>query len=1136
MPPPIEPRYFITIVNSGLLPRIQDSLDTYVTDLENEGYTIFRPGSVLPSVWGTAEELKNFLRDEYYNRNLEGCLFVGNLPVARYSEGWHDYPTDLFFMDLDGVWEDLNGDGHYDSHTGDTDAEIYVGRLMAADLSYAGNTEVELLQNYFRKNHLYRTGHLPLPRRALYYEDASPASSSDFLGVAYNSYLTENNIYTTSQDDYLKRLSSGQGYEWLHIGAHSNPAGHSFQNGMNDYGFLGGRTNFDDIMRADPRVLFYSVSGCSAGDYTYFYGDYLAGGYIFSNSYGLAAFGITTSSGFTPTNSLAVLNSGGNFGQALMSEILIGAFTKRELVLLGDPTLTLPEGPTPSTSTIPVVSITPPVEEIIPATSSFEIIGTAKRGTSPSSDFDFFTLEVRSGPDFREEIERSNFEKDTEHLTFWDTSGLIGKYFVRLTAYDANGDYDADDFSIHFDPYLKQGWPVNMAETNYSFPKVVDIDGNGENEVIAYSRNGRMHVWDTSGNLRPGWPQAVSSHCFSYPYACIPGTSPVIADIDKDGQMEILYSSAYGIYVWDKDGNPLPGWPVDSLGGEASSLSVGDINQDGELEIVANGNKIFNGSGGLIIDASSLVVPPGEPTTSALGDIDDDGYLEIVSSYNGSGTYVFNKDGLLYNHGYGEPRASGMNCFLPPVIGDIDDDGNMEIITAASNGSGGEIFVWDKYGNIRPGWPYHIDESDFCDSNFSMTLTKLNVNELGIVMSIGGEVRVWNSRGQNIADIVRPNNATSSPLSADFNDDGTYDLFWTAENTSLYWSDPELQPEGFPDYLSDFETRNISAPALANTQRGENISLAVVSGQGKVYYWELPWSYMVENMYWPMFQHDIHHTGNYHADVTAPEIIHSPVSSANVATDIHVSAQITDNIEVRMAKIYFKNSTLPAYEFVQMTNIDVDTWEGDIPASAVIIDGIQYYLVAHDTSINPTTNPFGVPESAYNITVYDDSPPIINHTPVTVVREGEDIPISAQILDNSGEPISATLYFKLGGLDVWQFISMTNTDDTYSAIVPGFYVTLLGLEYYIKAEDDSDNAATSPVNAPDDLYFVEVTEEVEESDADDDVVDADIPEDSPHDYDGGIDADPSDDIPEDFPSEEENNPRPHGGCGCSIIG
>ena len=69
------------IVNSTLYPSIETSVTQYVADLVIEGYTV----EVHTTIGGTPQDLRVYLQDLYAN-SMNGCLLVGDLPVAWYKE------------------------------------------------------------------------------------------------------------------------------------------------------------------------------------------------------------------------------------------------------------------------------------------------------------------------------------------------------------------------------------------------------------------------------------------------------------------------------------------------------------------------------------------------------------------------------------------------------------------------------------------------------------------------------------------------------------------------------------------------------------------------------------------------------------------------------------------------------------------------------------------------------------------------------------------------------------------------------------------------------------------------------------------------------------------------------------------
>ncbi|MEM2843485.1 MAG: C25 family cysteine peptidase [Candidatus Bathyarchaeia archaeon] len=275
------------LVSSSVYEPLKDKLERWIMDVESEGIEVIQ--KVVRNE--SAEEVRSFLRSI---QGLSGCLMVGDVPTALYEmkfelEGkpFHEvFPTDLYFMDLDGVWIDNDGNGVFDEHKGNISPEIWVGRLKASTLS---EDEVKLLRNYFDKNHLYRVGALTLPHKALIYTDhyfdyytyKLTPKTKHLLKNIYNDVEVIAYPQETTAKDYLFRLQ--EGWSLVRLFVHSGGFGHYFGNQTD------GKILPIDIRLLDPHAFFYIITSCENFDYTR--KDYIGGWYVFSNSYGLLAIG-----------------------------------------------------------------------------------------------------------------------------------------------------------------------------------------------------------------------------------------------------------------------------------------------------------------------------------------------------------------------------------------------------------------------------------------------------------------------------------------------------------------------------------------------------------------------------------------------------------------------------------------------------------------------------------------------------------------------------------------------------------------------------------------------------------------------------------------------------------------------------
>jgi hypothetical protein len=211
------------LVNETLYPAIQTSLTHYLADLDLEGYSTF-----LQTVsGGTPSDIKLWIQTRY-NTGSNGILFIGDVTAAWAEVSGDVFPSDLFYMDLDGTWQDTDADGVYETHeagSGDMGPEVYVGRIYASTLNY--DSEVTMVNDYFAKVHAYRTGELTQPWRGLEYVEEDWFDMDVNLDLIYGTNVTRYDYgFFTTAEDYLNQMDLGQ--HFVQVCVHSYSGGHYF--------------------------------------------------------------------------------------------------------------------------------------------------------------------------------------------------------------------------------------------------------------------------------------------------------------------------------------------------------------------------------------------------------------------------------------------------------------------------------------------------------------------------------------------------------------------------------------------------------------------------------------------------------------------------------------------------------------------------------------------------------------------------------------------------------------------------------------------------------------------------------------------------------------------------------------------
>ena len=316
----------VLLVEEALAGDIGTSLSTYQSDLENEGYSV--------ETWlisgGTAADIRSDLQALYAGSDLRGAVCIGDIPTGWFDGGYGEYPVDVFLMDMNGTWTDSDSDGLYESYS-NGGPEIWVGRLTPTYLTFGGSAA--LLNDYFAKNHAYRTGTLSLPDRALAYEEAFTGLTG-YVDDLYPTVVTKSDPVGTNADDFRAELLAG--YEWVHLISHSSPWGSSFHTGAPPEG--AGTLNNLEVPPLDPHAFFYVLNCCSNGRWTEV--DNLANSYIWCDSYGLA---VLAQAKVDYTNTFQeyyqTLATGSCLGEAFRAWLSNNMYMEDGAVLMGDPTL-----------------------------------------------------------------------------------------------------------------------------------------------------------------------------------------------------------------------------------------------------------------------------------------------------------------------------------------------------------------------------------------------------------------------------------------------------------------------------------------------------------------------------------------------------------------------------------------------------------------------------------------------------------------------------------------------------------------------------------------------------------------------------------------------------------------------------
>ena len=130
---------------------------------------------------------------------------------------------------------------------------------------------------------------------------------------------------------------------------------------------------------------------------------------------------------------------------------------------------------------------------------------------------------------------------------------------------------------------------VSSGAPNIAPASFADLDGDGQLEVLVPTAEA-VHAWSAAGLRSPGFPVAPPVHQESGPLL----GEVVAADLDADGAPEIYVSAGNGVYGFDGSGLPLSGFPAASPGTPATSPVLADFDGDGGLDLAVGDGEGVN--------------------------------------------------------------------------------------------------------------------------------------------------------------------------------------------------------------------------------------------------------------------------------------------------------------------------------------------------------------------------------------------------------------------------------------------------------------------------------------------------------------------------------------------------------------
>ncbi|MEA3467346.1 MAG: VCBS repeat-containing protein [Thermodesulfobacteriota bacterium] len=443
-------------------------------------------------------------------------------------------------------------------------------------------------------------------------------------------------------------------------------------------------------------------------------------------------------------------------------------------------------------------------------------------------------------------------------------------------------------------------YPIASKPTNFIEAPVAiaDLDNDGHLEIIV-AMGGDIHKedWNKRGNggilvyryvtdstwsfqLSGDWPQPkidrVGEHPgFGYPDGLWDGilTAPAIGDLDGDGDLEIVVAGIdRRIYAWHHTGKAVAGWPIyryDAAGndvgdpltrGGLSSPALGDLDRDGKLEVVV-----------------ATMSPPWD-RSQPVSSTNPDYHYATLWAFNGDSTYV-----------PGFPIKTEQWFHSSPALGDIDKDGYLEIVIGSGSGmpNGGRQNIVSAYnhdGSSLPHWPIETQ------GVMPGSPTLADIDQDGYLEVIAGcgskysqidcgngnaKLYAWNADGSSVPGFpAEPESASPwdegrsysmpfSPIVADYNGDGALEILISQTGS---WGITIVGDDGSTRETREFSVLKhalFSSPIIEDIDNDGKFEIVAGAGDdshGKIFIWDEMGSSNSSSP-WPMSRQNAYRMG-----------------------------------------------------------------------------------------------------------------------------------------------------------------------------------------------------------------------------------------------------------------------------------
>ena len=569
-------------------------------------------------------------------------------------------------------------------------------------------------------------------------------------------------------------------------------------------------------------------------------------------------------------------------------------------------------------------------------------------------DGDLDVLSASKNDDTIAWYENDGSESFTEHAISTSADGAFSVYAVDV---DGDGDMDVlsassgDDKIAWYENDGSESFTEHAITTSADYANTVyaiDMDVDGDMDVLSASNYDDRIAWYENDGT-----ESFTEHTIS---TSANGAFSVHAlDVDGDGDMDVLSASENDdkIAWYENDGSEsFTEHAISTSADGARSVHAVDVDGDGDMDVLSaskNDDTIawYENDGSESFTEHAISTSADGARSVYAADIDGDGDLDMLSALSVDDKITW------YENFDSQEVAFVPDDKFEQVLIDLDYDDTLDDYVLTENISGvTSLDVSQKEISDLTGIEgFTALEFLYCENNQLNSLDLSNNSallELNVAHSQLESIDVSNSTslelldcyGNNLTSLDVSSNTALINLNCPENQLTALDVSNNTSLITLNCSENQLtylnMKNGITDALATFDAKDNALSCIETLDPG---------------YATAYWSYFNGNI-------DIGVVFAVVCEYNSPvitNVLMDPVSLA-AEEDANITAEISDETGIDDATLYYRQGgSSSGYTPVAMSG-SAGSYTGTIPGSAVTMNGLLYYIVAHDVIASGTTS------------------------------------------------------------------------------------------------------------------------------------------------------------------------------------